>query len=988
MTNMGIQGRRVIKEIAESKKKIGIKISPICCFGPILIMLTMCLLVTCVSAQLPTTDWPRCESVCRAGEVTLIEPDPFYMQFDEAQTCTPGGEFSAVLHGKIHFNSDRYCTYVVVDVYSVKNGVETLEAQDLQFWIGGKAAGDYDISIGTITWPCDSSLRVKNIYFQWDQNNNRCSDGSCYYDSTHKWTDPSKCKQYAGTGYEVLLQTITVNKVTSGPCSGTAFPITVDSTTYPITCTNSVSFYTGKGVHTVVEPAVTIPVGWVLTSVTCSGGGSCADTTNGKIVTLAAGDDAVVTFTNTRIYPDLAVTKTASYDCETGIITYTINWENKGDKSQISTKLEDDYDQTKVTPVGSSHDGVDNGDKITWDLGEVLKGAKGIKTFEAALIDKCKIDSVPNVVTIYGTDTDKNPADNTVTISTDVGDTTPPVITGTLPGITVQCIGDVPAAVTTIADLKALGDPDLLITDNCDSDLTLTHADTEPTDPCGGTMTRTYTVTDDCGKATTIDQIITISDTTPPVITGTLPGITVQCIGDVPAAVTTIADLVALGEPDLVITDNCDSDLTLTHADTEPTDPCGGTMTRTYTVTDDCGKATTIDQIIRISDTTPPTITGTLPDVTVQCIGDVPAAVTTIADLVALGDPDLLIADNCDSDLELTHADTPLPTDPCYGTVTRTYTVTDDCGKATTIDQIITISDTTPPVITSCPVEVTVECPTSIPAPTNDWAGFYGAGGRAADNCGSTLTATYSDAPPSGTCPELIIRTWTVKDKCLNPVTCEQKIFRDDTIPPAITTCPPNIQVICSNNIPYPTNDWAGFYGAGGSATDICDSTLTATYSDAPPYTAPNGETIIIRTWRVADDCHFSECPQTITVTNVKLDVQVPDLEYCIVSGSQTLTGTVHNYDPLLDTLLWTIVSGPGKLADPADPDPDNPTLPLNHFSVIFTPTGIPGDLNTVTVVRLTATRGSPCPDSDYDDGNIVVYQIPLVEIHVIKPSA
>ena len=123
-------------------------------------------------------------------------------------------------------------------------------------------------------------------------------------------------------------------------------------------------------------------------------------------------------------------------------------------------------------------------------------------------------------------------------------DTTVPVIAAAPAAITVECIGDVPAPA------------DLAWTDNCDAGGTVTSVDgVLAGGACGGTITRTWNVTDACGNAETGTQIITVDDTTIPVIAAAPAAITVECIGDVPAPA------------DLAWTDNCDAGGTVTSVD-------------------------------------------------------------------------------------------------------------------------------------------------------------------------------------------------------------------------------------------------------------------------------------------------------------------------------------------------------------------------------------------------------------------------------------
>ena len=124
-------------------------------------------------------------------------------------------------------------------------------------------------------------------------------------------------------------------------------------------------------------------------------------------------------------------------------------------------------------------------------------------------------------------------------------------------------------------------------------------------------------------------QTITVNDLTDSVATAPTDA-TVECEADVLAGVTTYAEYVAAGG---TASDNCTAgvDLTIGFLDGALTDPCGGTITRTYTLTDACGNFVDVIQTITVSDTTDPAATAPT-DVVVECEADAPAGVTTDAE--------------------------------------------------------------------------------------------------------------------------------------------------------------------------------------------------------------------------------------------------------------------------------------------------------------------------------------------------------------------
>jgi hypothetical protein len=131
-------------------------------------------------------------------------------------------------------------------------------------------------------------------------------------------------------------------------------------------------------------------------------------------------------------------------------------------------------------------------------------------------------------------------------------------------------------------------------------------------------------------------QIITVVDTTPPVLT-TPPDVTIECDQSTDPSNT----------GDATSTDNCDTAPAITYSDVETPGSCPEekTITRTWTATDNCGNSTSFDQIIDVVDTTPPVISCNAPATVTP--PDAPISFTATA------------TDNCDDDpsVEITEFD-------------------------------------------------------------------------------------------------------------------------------------------------------------------------------------------------------------------------------------------------------------------------------------------------------------------------------------------
>jgi len=410
-----------------------------------------------------------------------------------------------------------------------------------------------------------------------------------------------------------------------------------------------------------------------------------------------------------------------------------------------------------------------------------------------------------------------------------VEDTTPP---------SVDCPGDITLECTDNTNPDAIGFASA--TDNCDPDPVVTYNDSVAPGTCPqeSTISRTWTATDACGNSSTCLQILTIEDTTPPTITDCPSDLTIECDESTDPSNTGLASA----------TDNCDPAPVVTYNDStiEGACPQEYTITRTWTATDACGNGTNCIQVITVDDSTPPTITDCAADITIECDESTDPSNTGLTSAT----------DNCDPTPVVTYSDATVAGGcPQEYTITRTWTATDACGNGTNCTQIITVDDSTPPTITSCAADITIECDESI-EPLNTGLS------SATDNCDPAPIVTYSDATVAGACPQeyTITRTWTATDACGNTSTCTQSVIVDDSTPPTITDCAADVTIECDESTD-PSNTGLS------SATDNCDTAPVVTYSDATVGGACPQEYTITRTWTATDACgNGTNCIQVITV--------------------------------------------------------------------------------------------------------------------------
>lgn len=209
-------------------------------------------------------------------------------------------------------------------------------------------------------------------------------------------------------------------------------------------------------------------------------------------------------------------------------------------------------------------------------------------------------------------------------------------------------------------------------------------------------------------------------------------------------------------------------------------------------------------------------------------------------------------ADGCDeANIEIPLDEIALGGCPDSYTILRTWTATDANQSMSSCVQTIHVADTTAPVPTCPPVEITVECSDEMEVFSPSFA----------DNCDMMVTTAPSSSTTPGTCAQesTIMQTVTATDNCENSSSCSRTVHVVDTGDPMIT-CPPNTSVSCeAPRTPTQTGS--------ATATDLCDTSVTPTFSDVNSLTGCSGTGTIARTWRAEDDCgNVSTCVQTITV--------------------------------------------------------------------------------------------------------------------------
>ena len=270
--------------------------------------------------------------------------------------------------------------------------------------------------------------------------------------------------------------------------------------------------------------------------------------------------------------------------------------------------------------------------------------------------------------------------------------TNPPVIT--VPAdITVE--GDVAGGADATGTSLAAFLSGATATDDLTAMPTVTN-DAPAVFPVGMT-TVTFSSEDEAGNVGTATALVTVTDTMNPTLTP--PGdATVEASSPAGAALDG-ADVVAFLTGGSA-TDIIDADVTITNDAPDPL-PMGDT-TVTFTATDDSDNSVTATAVVTVSDTTAPTLT---PPADVSVEGDTAGGAADTNAMIASLLAGATATDLVDTDATITND---APSLFAVGDTAVTFTAVDDAGNSATATAVVTVTDTTAPMVTA-PAAITVD---------------------------------------------------------------------------------------------------------------------------------------------------------------------------------------------------------------------------------------------------------------------------------------
>jgi hypothetical protein len=387
-----------------------------------------------------------------------------------------------------------------------------------------------------------------------------------------------------------------------------------------------------------------------------------------------------------------------------------------------------------------------------------------------------------------------------------------------------------------------------------------------------GTTTVSCSSTDAHGNTGHSSFHVTVHDTTAPSIHG---------IPSDPTVEATSASGAAVAYTNPTATDAVDGTDAVTCTPAPGSTFPLGTTTVNCSTTDAGGNTSQASFHVKVQDTTPPAITVPA-DITAEAKGPTGAEVpysVTFTDAVGLTSSD------CEPPSGSTFA---------LGTTTVQCTAADAAGNTSQASFHVTVTDTTPPVISGTPSDMTAEATSPSGAPVNYTTPTATdlVDGTDAVSCTPSSGATFPLGTTTVTC--------TATDAHHNSSNTSFKVKVVDTTPPVVTV--PADKVVVS------TTPTGVTYTA--TASDLVSGTLTPTCTPASGSTFPLGPTIVT--------CHAADAAGNIGTASFTVTVALDQ-----ASGNASASGTVSTGNTPtpanpLETSVTTPNAGPVTIVEEA----------------------------------------------------------------------
>ena len=446
---------------------------------------------------------------------------------------------------------------------------------------------------------------------------------------------------------------------------------------------------------------------------------------------------------------------------------------------------------------------------------------------------------------------------------------------------------------------------------------------------------------------------------------------------------------------------------------------CNTSLDVTFSATDQCGNVSSVNSNISVIDTQAPSIVTQAANMNASCQGGDPNLNPVyVAWLASKGGA--VAADLCDNNPEWSdnHLTQTWNTTPCNASIIVTFTATDACGNKNTTTATFLITDTQPPVLSSCPANVTVDTDAGQCYATGVVLGSL----SATDGCSSvTITNNAPAQFPKGA----TVVTWTASDACGNKSTCTQTVTVKDNISPAIT-CPANVtqtalpgncslagvvipNPVATDNCAVVTQTWTmsgatvgsspltGINVVGGQTFNVGITTVSYTVTDG----AGNSSSCSFDVWikDLNKPVVTSGCPTDVTMVNdpgmcsaavtiPKLVVSDPCNEGYTVNNSFNNTDNASGTYPVgITTVNWTVTDASGNTTICTQKvtitDIQKPliTCPAN-----VTQTALPGNcsLSNVIIPNPVATDNCSVVAQIWTMSGATVGSSPLTGINVV----